>query len=176
MTYGKCAAYGREWSQGQHCCYTKGPSITTWICPSTGWQQQEGLGSPTSLAPLGSPTNLTPHRQIHSISNRSNALRERDVVQLIVVLWVNASLANSAPGLLWPLSCDWSCVGWMRAQAMSVFPQSECYQVNSILNWHGLVESWLRCSYPALQSAINPPFNAESVHKIFPNASQLGSV
>lgn len=63
----------------------------------------------------------------------------------------------------------------MRAQATSVFPQSECYQVNGILNWHGIAKSWLRRYYPALQSAVNPPLNAESVHKMLPNASQLGS-
>lgn len=82
MTYGKCAAYGREWSQGQHCYCPKGPNITTWICPSAGSQQQDGLGSTASLAPLGSPTSLDLHGQIRSTSNASSALRERDIVQL----------------------------------------------------------------------------------------------
>lgn len=148
MTYGKHAAYGRKWRRGQHCCCTKGPGITACICPSTGSWQQEGLGSPTSLAP---------HKKIHSTSS---APRERDIVQL------------NCGALIWCFSCNFchqgfcdilavieavrgGLLGWMAVQAISVFPQSECYQVNGILNWHGLVKIWLRCCYPALQSAVN---------------------
>lgn len=148
MTYGKPAAYGSKWSQGQRCCCTKGPSITTWICHSTDLSQQEGQGSPTSLAP---------HKQIHSTSS---APRERDIVRLNcgALIWCfsrNFCRGGFCDVLAVTEAVCGGLLGWMAVQSISVFPQSECYKVNGILNWHELVEIWIRCCYPALQSAVN---------------------
>lgn len=86
MIYEKCGAYGREYSQCQPCFCTKGPSIPTWVCLSTGSQQHKGLEA----------LQVLPHTDRPILPLTGTAHRDRDTVQHNGGALISVSLAASA--------------------------------------------------------------------------------
>lgn len=157
MTYGKGAAYGREWSQGHHCCCIKGPSITTWICPSTGSHQQEGSGKPYKLCAAQTDPFYPQQEQCSDRKGRCPA--ELWCIDLMLLLPLLPS------GLLWCLSCDRSCArwsAWVNESAGNI-----CISPKWMLPGKQHLQLAWACYYFALRSAVNPPLTPNWSIKCF---------